>query len=108
MVKAEGQTSGNYKNTSARGTLQVIFKGYKAEAAYKKALTIKVNKKLPAIQASAANTVLYPEYPETGLDTTTVSFRLKANGQELFKGRSLQLPRLVAVRVICPGQLLRE
>ncbi len=84
MVKAEGQTSGNYKNTSARGTLQVIFKGYKAEAAYKKALTIKVNKKLPAIQASAANTVLYPEYPETGLDTTTVSFRLKANGQELF------------------------
>ncbi len=82
-VKAEGQTSGNYKSTSAKGTLQVIFKGYKTDAAYKKTLTIKVNKKLPAIQAVPVNTVLYPEYPGTGLDTTAVTFRLKADGQEL-------------------------
>ena len=48
---------------------------------------MKANKNVPAVQAVPASTVLYTgsEYEGTGLDTTTVTFNLKADGSELTK-----------------------
>ena len=88
-VTADGQTSGNYKKTSAKGKLRITFAGYKEGVDYDKAFTVKVNKNLPAVQAVPVNSVLYPgtsetpEYQETELNKTAISFRLKAGQQDI-------------------------
>ena len=94
-LKTANLNKSNYGSTSLKGTFEITFEGYDKSVVYKKLFTVKANKKVPAIQAVPAGTVLYTgsEYEGVGLDTTTVSFNLKADGSEITKetGWSMEL-----------------
>ncbi len=94
-LKTANLNKSNYGSTSLKGTFEITFEGYDKSVVYKKSFTVKANKKVPAIQAVPAGTVLYTgsEYEGVGLDTTTVSFNLKADGSEITKetGWSMEL-----------------
>ena len=94
-LKTANLNKSNYGSTSLKGTFEITFEGYDKSVVYKKSFTVKANKKVPAIQAVPAGTVLYTgsAYEEVGLNTTTVSFNLKADGSEITKetGWSMEL-----------------
>ncbi len=74
-VKTENAKVDNYAKAANKGTIKVTFKGYKADAAYEKKITLAVNKKAPAITATPRSATLYPE---TLADTTEIVLYNKA------------------------------
>ena len=78
--QAEGADSRSYTKTSAKGTLEITFDGYKPEAAFKKTITLKTNKKLPAFTAVPSNSTLYPS---TVADHMDIFFGVKGEDGSL-------------------------
>ena len=99
-------TKDNYKKTSAKGTLEVKFEGYKDEAAYKKSITLKTNTKLPSFGVKVDTTTLYPN---TTADNTKITFIDKSAGETLRseEGYEVLLPAKMPAKYTCsPASVL--
>ena len=79
-VKSENAQSNNYTKAANKGTIKIVFDGYKEEASYKKTITLAVNKKLPTITATPGSATLYPE---SLADTTEITLYNKTNDEEV-------------------------
>lgn len=79
-VKTADVDKDNYTKVKNKGNLTIKFEGYVEEAAYQKAITISIDKKLPVITATPVAATLYPD---TLADITEVVFVNKTTGEEI-------------------------